>query len=329
MPTPTCLPQFGGGSIESRDGESFEGVGETRLSTGTIFTDKLFTGQREMAGLGIYHYGARFLRSAPEAEWRGYSPKLGRFLSADTIVPGAANPQAYNRYSYVLNNPLKYIDPSGHSQCQTQEDFDDMGTTPMGTGGNGGGGGGGKPKLKPQPNRNEDKLCALVPKLCQGGQYNPLTYDTIGMEFEFDAKLAGGIEFKLFWFLNGEKLRNFEWASMDGGVGYSIEVTIGASAQIAGGLTVVGSDGSVLDQRGIQSSGNIGGCSLTLHGCIKASGNYSFEKKRLTSISYTGGGGKGFDLSYGEEYNDILFYQNGNEGWWKLPFFPTQFPFTK
>ena len=58
MATPTCLPQFGGGSIESRDGESFEGVGETRLTTGTIFTDKLFTGQREMAGLGIYHYNA-------------------------------------------------------------------------------------------------------------------------------------------------------------------------------------------------------------------------------------------------------------------------------
>jgi len=77
--------------------------GETRLTTGTIFTDKLFTSQREMAGLGIYHYGARF-----------YSPKLGRFLSADTIVPGAANPQAYNRYSYVLNNPLRYTDPTGH-----------------------------------------------------------------------------------------------------------------------------------------------------------------------------------------------------------------------
>jgi RHS repeat-associated protein len=106
--------------------------GETRVTTGTIFTDKLFTGQREMAGLGIYHYGARF-----------YSPKLGRFLSPDTIVPGAANPQAFNRYSYVLNNPLRYTDPSGHAQCQTQEDCEDMGTTPMGTGGSGGGGGDG------------------------------------------------------------------------------------------------------------------------------------------------------------------------------------------
>jgi uncharacterized protein RhaS with RHS repeats len=42
--------------------------GETRFTSGTIYTDKLFTGQREMTGLGIYHYGARF-----------YSPKTGRF----------------------------------------------------------------------------------------------------------------------------------------------------------------------------------------------------------------------------------------------------------
>ena len=58
---------FGGEPIESRDGESLEGVGiqhyypfgETRLTTGTIYTDKLFTGQREITGLSIYHYGAR------------------------------------------------------------------------------------------------------------------------------------------------------------------------------------------------------------------------------------------------------------------------------
>jgi len=78
--------------------------GETRLTTGSMFTDKLYTSQREVTGLGIYHYGARF-----------YSPKLGRFLSADTIVPNAANPQDFNRYSYVRNNPLRYIDPTGHT----------------------------------------------------------------------------------------------------------------------------------------------------------------------------------------------------------------------
>jgi RHS repeat-associated protein len=83
--------------------DRFYPFGETRFTTGTMQTDKLFTGQREMVGLGIYHYGVRF-----------YSPKLGRFLSADTIVPGVYNPQNLNRFSYVRNNPLRYIDPTGH-----------------------------------------------------------------------------------------------------------------------------------------------------------------------------------------------------------------------
>ena len=61
-----------------------------------------------MAGLGIYHYGARF-----------YSPYINRFLNADTIVPGYANPQSLNRYSYVLNSPLKYTDPTGHKPCSS------------------------------------------------------------------------------------------------------------------------------------------------------------------------------------------------------------------
>ena len=42
---------------------------------------------------------------------------LNRFASADTIVPDPANPQSFNRYSYVLNNPVNLIDPSGHSYC--------------------------------------------------------------------------------------------------------------------------------------------------------------------------------------------------------------------
>ncbi len=82
--------------------DRFYPFGETRFTTGNMQTDKLFTGQREITGLGIYDYGARF-----------YSPKLGRFLSADTIVPRPFNPQDLNRYSYTENNPLKYTDPSG------------------------------------------------------------------------------------------------------------------------------------------------------------------------------------------------------------------------
>jgi len=45
---------------------------------------------------------------------RLYDPVLGRFISADTVVPEPGNMQAFNRYSYALNNPLMYTDPSGH-----------------------------------------------------------------------------------------------------------------------------------------------------------------------------------------------------------------------
>ena len=45
---------------------------------------------------------------------RYYAPTLNRFLSADTIVPNSSNPQSLNRFSYTRNNPLKYVDPSGH-----------------------------------------------------------------------------------------------------------------------------------------------------------------------------------------------------------------------
>jgi hypothetical protein len=43
-----------------------------------------------------------------------YSSVLGRFLSADTIVPQPENPQSMSRYTYGLNNPVKYTDPTGH-----------------------------------------------------------------------------------------------------------------------------------------------------------------------------------------------------------------------
>jgi hypothetical protein len=40
---------------------------------------------------------------------------LGRFLSADTLVPSPNDPQSLNRFAYTNNNPLNYADPSGHA----------------------------------------------------------------------------------------------------------------------------------------------------------------------------------------------------------------------
>jgi hypothetical protein len=39
---------------------------------------------------------------------------LGRFLSPDTIIPVFENPQSWNRFSYAVNNPIRYNDPDGH-----------------------------------------------------------------------------------------------------------------------------------------------------------------------------------------------------------------------
>jgi len=69
---------------------------------GTLPTDYRFTGARQESGLGLYQMGARW-----------YDPALSRWLSADTLVPEGGNPQALNRYSYVLGNPLRYTDPLG------------------------------------------------------------------------------------------------------------------------------------------------------------------------------------------------------------------------
>jgi hypothetical protein len=45
---------------------------------------------------------------------RIYDPTLGRFLQADPFIQAPSNSQSFNRYSYVLNNPMSYTDPSGY-----------------------------------------------------------------------------------------------------------------------------------------------------------------------------------------------------------------------
>ncbi|MBU1750375.1 MAG: hypothetical protein KKA73_22045, partial [Chloroflexi bacterium] len=84
-------------------------------------TEFNFTGQRLDRSTGLLYYGARY-----------YDPLLGRFISADTVVPGAGNPQNLNRYSYVRNNPLKYTDPTGHrvNNDWVESDWDWQAKTP-------------------------------------------------------------------------------------------------------------------------------------------------------------------------------------------------------
>jgi len=67
-------------------------------------TGRGFTGHQMLDEVGIIHMGGRI-----------YDPTLGRFMSADPIVKGLSNVESYNRYSYVLNSPMSFTDPSGYS----------------------------------------------------------------------------------------------------------------------------------------------------------------------------------------------------------------------
>ncbi|MEK6974618.1 MAG: RHS repeat-associated core domain-containing protein, partial [Nanoarchaeota archaeon] len=62
-----------------------------------------FTGKELDRETNFEYYGARY-----------YYPWLARFIQPDPLIQNYYNPQSLNRYSYVLNNPYRYIDPSGH-----------------------------------------------------------------------------------------------------------------------------------------------------------------------------------------------------------------------
>ncbi|MGH7884802.1 MAG: RHS repeat-associated core domain-containing protein, partial [Thermodesulfobacteriota bacterium] len=58
--------------------------------------------------IGLYYYGARY-----------YSPSVGRFMSVDPVGGNIFDPQSFNAYPYVQNNPFKYIDPDGRALLAT------------------------------------------------------------------------------------------------------------------------------------------------------------------------------------------------------------------
>jgi RHS repeat-associated protein len=62
-----------------------------------------FTGHEAIPNVGLVNMNGRV-----------YDPMIGRFLSPDPTVQFVGNLQSYNRYSYVLNGPLRYTDPTGY-----------------------------------------------------------------------------------------------------------------------------------------------------------------------------------------------------------------------
>src|SRR5713101_2732880 len=71
-----------------------------------------FTGKERDSESGLDYFGARYDASF-----------LGRFMSPDPENAGASDddPQSWNAYSYVMNNPLNDVDPDGREDCPKKD----------------------------------------------------------------------------------------------------------------------------------------------------------------------------------------------------------------
>jgi RHS repeat-associated protein len=96
----TVMTDAGAGQVEYSDYLPFGGQ---REHAGTSVSSYKYTDQELDPSTGFYNYDARL-----------YDPVVGRFVSADSIVPNWYDSQALNRYAYARNNPLLFIDPNGH-----------------------------------------------------------------------------------------------------------------------------------------------------------------------------------------------------------------------
>ncbi|SEH34685.1 RHS repeat-associated core domain-containing protein [Chryseobacterium culicis] len=103
-----------GNKLEQRHFDAWGNFTHLQIGNGTIVTDKNiiddaslllergYTSHEHFSEVGIIHMNGRL-----------YDPLLRRFLNADENIQDPYNTQNYNKYGYVLNNPLMFNDPSG------------------------------------------------------------------------------------------------------------------------------------------------------------------------------------------------------------------------
>ena len=81
---------------------SYDPWGNRTTTKNTLKFHRGFTGHEHLTTYGVINMNGRM-----------YDPTVGRFLAPDNFVQMPDFSQSFNRYSYCLNNPLKYTDPSG------------------------------------------------------------------------------------------------------------------------------------------------------------------------------------------------------------------------
>lgn len=85
---------------------TYSDFGETEEITGSSFDNEIcYTGGVYDDTTGLYYLNARY-----------YDPANGRFISQDTFRGTMDNPGQWHLYAYCANNPINYVDPSGHAK---------------------------------------------------------------------------------------------------------------------------------------------------------------------------------------------------------------------
>ena len=100
----TSVATTNAGGLVTGSRASYYPFGEERQTSTADLNGRGFTGHIENREIGLTYMNARF-----------YDPYIYRWLSADTIIPNPHDSQSYNRYAYVLNNPVRFVDPTGHA----------------------------------------------------------------------------------------------------------------------------------------------------------------------------------------------------------------------
>ena len=87
----------------------YDDFGNTKLTGGTGIDNEIcYTGQIYDQSSGLYYYNARF-----------YDSENARFLTQDTYRGDATQPDTLHLYAYCANNPINYVDPTGHVFTRT------------------------------------------------------------------------------------------------------------------------------------------------------------------------------------------------------------------
>jgi len=305
--------------------------GETLLEAGELTVNHKYTSQELDSETGLYNYNARF-----------YNPALGRFISADSTVPDYTRPQALNRFSYVLNNPLYYKDPTGKAFTGFHWLSELIGASIGALFGSG---------INPlqaansnwtiDKNFNELRQSALIPHA--NSWIDPLTQERVSSATAINAAWNSlnlskdsiaqtnhtfyDIMTHLGWAWNGFPGKDFSWnpetwGTALGAVGHGVfnDFILGAAMFPVATIGSIGTNVYAAfnqDASKNQFALNDGNLSNQLLG-----GNYSFDKSLYYDNSYTNnlyGNNYNYNLYESRSFNSSLYY-NGSSGGASLSF---------